>query len=78
MSYAIWIALAVVLIAIGPALVRNMRQAGKSGSSADTTGATAATTSNHNCGDAADGAYSCDADADGGGGGGGGDCGGGD
>lgn len=29
MSYAIWIALAVVLIAIGPALVRNLRSAGK-------------------------------------------------
>ncbi len=29
MSYAIWIALAVVLIAIGPALVRSLRGAGK-------------------------------------------------
>jgi len=38
MSYAIWIALAVVLIAIGPALVRNLRNAGKRGSSHDTVG----------------------------------------
>ena len=29
MSYAIWIALAVVLIAIGPTLVRNLLGAGK-------------------------------------------------
>ncbi|MFM6949993.1 MAG: hypothetical protein ACKOW1_03100 [Novosphingobium sp.] len=35
MSYAVWIALAVVLIAIGPALVRNMRGANKRGSSTD-------------------------------------------
>ena len=42
MSYAIWIALAVVLIAIGPALVRNMRNAGKRGSSTDTAGTPAA------------------------------------
>lgn len=41
MSYAIWIALAVVLIAIGPALVRNLRNAGKRGSSSDTTGGSA-------------------------------------
>ncbi len=31
MSYAIWIALAVVLFAIGPALARNLRSADKRG-----------------------------------------------
>lgn len=45
MSYAIWIALAVVLIAIGPGLVRNLRNAGKRGSGTDSTGAGAGGTS---------------------------------
>lgn len=44
MQYALWIGLAVVLIAIGPALIRNMRSAGKRGSSTDTTGGATAVT----------------------------------
>ena len=41
MQYALWIGLAVVLIAIGPALIRNMRSAGKRERGSDAGGATA-------------------------------------
>ena len=67
MNYAVWIALAVVFIAVAPAIFRNLRR-GKSGG--DT--ATSASTSSSGHRDKDDG-DSGDSDGDGGGGDGGGD-----
>lgn len=67
MKYALWIALAVVLIAIGPALIRNLRGAGKRKDSSGAAGSTHTGTAGRDRDDGDSG------DSDGGGGDGGGD-----